>query len=217
MVDAPLPETERALAASQALAAWFDTAPEAARGVVWAHDSHMIEDLPEIAEMSGFVTVGTVLREKLGEDYASVGFSWSQGAFRATRMTEGGNLMMALQSQTFEPFNLPNNRPGDLGNVSDRTDHKALWMDLAALPAGRARGQLGRPALLARLVRLDRKSRDLAGDQSRHGRVFGAGARGTRRDRLVPDHQPLAPVACAAIGWSRPPMRRTHARATRAY
>lgn len=205
LIEAPLPETQRALAASAALEAWFDTAPEAARadpgfsearwaartarqafvafeferadadkskadpayfgrrdrsmgenalamlaegerGVIWAHDRHVMEDLPEIVDMVGFVTVGTVLREKLGEDYASVGFTWSQGGFRATRVAEGADIIKASQRQTFEPFNLPNNRPGELGHVFDRTGHKALWMDLAALPAeGPAASWAGRP------------------------------------------------------------------------
>lgn len=205
LVDATLPETQRALAASAQLDAWFEAASDAARadpgfgearwaartarqaflafeferkdadkskadpayfgrrdrymaenalamlaegerGVVWAHDSHVIEDLPEIVDMVGFVTVGTVLREKLGEDYASVGFTWSQGAFRATKVADGADVLKASQRQTFEPFNLPNNRPGELGHVFDRTGHKALWMDLAKLPAdGPVASWAGRP------------------------------------------------------------------------
>lgn len=205
LADAERADTERALAASAQLDAWFETAPDAARadsgfgearwaartarqaflafeferkdadkskadpvyfarrdrymgenalavlaegerGVVWAHDRHVMEDLPDIVDMVGFVTVGTVLREKLGEDYATVGFTWSQGAFRATRVELDADVLKASQRQTLEPFHFPNNRPGDLGHVFDRTGHKALWMDLAKLPAdGPVASWAGRP------------------------------------------------------------------------
>lgn len=205
LVDAPRAEADSGLAASSALAAWFDAAPDAARadpafaearwaaraahqaflafeferadadkskadaayygrrdrfmaenaiamladgerGMLWAHDMHVLEDLPDIAKAVGFVTVGSVLREKLGEDYASVGFTWSQGAFRATLVPEGADFLRASQSQTLEPFRLPNNRPGELGHVFDRTGHAALWIDLAKRPAeGPVAAWAGRP------------------------------------------------------------------------
>lgn len=116
------------------------------RGALWAHDMHVLEDLPDIAKAVGFVTVGTVLREKLGEDYATVGFTWSQGAFRATLVPEGADFTRASQRQTLEPFNLPNNRPGELGHVFDRTGHMAMWIDLARRPAeGPVARWTGRP------------------------------------------------------------------------
>jgi len=105
------------------------------RGALWAHDMHVIADMPPEADEVGFVTVGTVLREKLGDNYASVGFTWSQGAFRATQVAQDANVARASRSQTLEPFSLPNNRPGELGHLFDRTGHKAMWIDLQARPA----------------------------------------------------------------------------------
>ena len=194
MVDAPLDRLTAAHTASEQLAAWFETAPDAARadpafsearwaartayqaflsfeferadadkskadpayfarrdrfmgenaiamlaegerGALWAHDMHVLPELPPEAEAVNFVTTGSVLRKALGTDYAAVGFTWSTGGFRATRLGTGEEWLRVSQRQTMEVFRLPNNRPGDLGHLFDRTGHKAMWVDLGKLPA----------------------------------------------------------------------------------
>ncbi|MBU7579641.1 MAG: erythromycin esterase family protein [Porphyrobacter sp.] len=107
---------------------------EGERGALWAHDMHVLPELPPEAEAVNFVTTGSVLRKQLGAGYAAVGFTWSTGGFRATRLGSGEQWLKVSQRQTMEVFDLPNNRPGDLGHVFDRTGHKAMWIDMGALP-----------------------------------------------------------------------------------
>lgn len=107
---------------------------EGERGALWAHDMHVLPELPPEAEAVDFVTTGRILRKQLGAGYAAVGFTWSGGGFRATRLGTGEEWLRVSKRQTMEVFDLPNNRPGDLGHVFDRTGHKAMWVDLAKLP-----------------------------------------------------------------------------------
>lgn len=107
---------------------------EGERGALWAHDSHVLPELPPEAEAVNYVTTGSVLRKQLGTAYAAVGFTWSQGGFHATMLPTGEQWLRVSQRQTMEVFQLPNNRPGDLGHVFDRTGQRAMWVDLDALP-----------------------------------------------------------------------------------
>jgi erythromycin esterase len=194
LVDAPLDRLAAAHNASAQLAAWFDTAPDAAhkdaafgearwaartayqafvsfeferadadkskadaayfarrdrfmgenaiamlaegeRGALWAHDAHVLPELPAEAEAVNYATTGSVLRKQLGAGYAAVGFTWSQGGFRATLLPIGEEWLRVSQRQTMQVFRLPNNRPGDLGHLFDRTGTQAMWVDLGALPS----------------------------------------------------------------------------------
>jgi erythromycin esterase len=107
---------------------------EGERGALWAHDRHVLPELPPEADAVDFVTTGSVLRKQLGAAYAAVGFTWSQGGFHATLLPTGEQWLRVSQRQTIEVFKLPNNRPGDLGHVFDRTGQRAMWVDLGELP-----------------------------------------------------------------------------------
>lgn len=106
------------------------------RAALWAHDTHVMEDFPGWVRDMGFRTQGSTIRDKLGADYATVGFTWSQGSFRTSLPPSGAdgtpNLKMRKQ---LEVVTLPNNRPGELGNLFDRTGAKAMWIDIASRPA----------------------------------------------------------------------------------
>jgi erythromycin esterase len=186
-------EFDRAMATSAALAAWFDTAPAAARtdpgfarahaaattarqafvtfeldrddadkskmdpayfarrdlfmaenavstlapeerAALWAHDLHVMGDLPAFFRAAGYVTLGAAIQDKLGADYLAVGFTWSKGAFHANTAADEAALIKPTTIPELEVFSLPNNRPGELGSLFDRTGARAMWIDLATLP-----------------------------------------------------------------------------------
>ncbi len=106
------------------------------RAAIWAHDSHVMEDLPQSARDMGFATLGTLLRERLGDSYATLGFTWSGGAFHASRLASAQDMAQASQGRTLDVLRLPNNRPGELGHLFDQTGAQALWVDLATRPTG---------------------------------------------------------------------------------
>jgi len=105
------------------------------RAVIWAHDSHVMEDIPDFLDAMGFQTLGTTIADKLGADYATVGFTWSQGSFRSTvaPLNADGSPDMKTR-RNLEVVTLPNNRTGELGNLFDRTGAQAMWIDLATRP-----------------------------------------------------------------------------------
>lgn len=106
------------------------------RAALWAHDSHVMEDVPGWVRAMGFQTQGSAIRDKLGDEYATVGFTWSQGSFRSTiaPLKPDGTPDMKTR-RNLEVVTLPNNRPGELGNLFDRTGAKAMWIDIASRPA----------------------------------------------------------------------------------
>lgn len=187
-------EFEAAMVTSAALAAWFDTAPDAARAdpgfararsaattarqafvtfefdrddadksrmdpayfarrdifmaenaitmmtgeeraALWAHDSHVMGDLPAFFRDAGFVSLGAAIRDKLGSDFVAVGFTWSTGAFHSNTAADEAALAKPTTIPELEVFSLPNNRTGELGSIFDRTGARAMWIDLATLPA----------------------------------------------------------------------------------
>lgn len=187
-------EFDTAMVTSAALAAWFDTAPDAARAdpgfararsaattarqafvtfefdrddadksrmdaayfarrdifmaenavtmltsderaALWAHDSHVMGDLPTFFRDVGFVSLGAAIRDRLGGEYVAVGFTWSTGAFHSNTAADEAALAKPTTIPELEVFSLPNNRKGELGSIFDRTGARAMWIDLATLPA----------------------------------------------------------------------------------
>jgi erythromycin esterase len=104
------------------------------RAALWAHDLHVLEDLPPFVRALGFVTLGTVIRDQLGEDYASVGFTWSRGSFRTNIAADDQASRKPTDKSELEVVTLPNDRTGELGNLFDRTGAQAMWIDLATRP-----------------------------------------------------------------------------------
>ncbi len=105
------------------------------RAALWAHDSHVMGILPAIVRELGFVTLGAGIRDRLGSDYVAVGFTWSTGAFHSNTAADEAALGKPTTIPELEVFSLPNNRTGELGSIFDRTGARAMWIDLATLPA----------------------------------------------------------------------------------
>jgi erythromycin esterase len=74
----------------------------------------------------------------LGEAYATVGFTWSQGAFRASQLSGSTATTGERLNQSLDPVALPNNRPGEYGHLFDQTGAQAMWIDMSTRPHGKA-------------------------------------------------------------------------------
>lgn len=106
------------------------------RAVLWAHDSHVMRDVPGFVRAMGFQTLGSTIGDRLGADYAAVGFTWSKGSFRSTITALGPGGAPDLRTRrNLDVVSLVNNRPGELGNLFDRTGAQAMWIDMATRPA----------------------------------------------------------------------------------
>jgi len=106
------------------------------RAAIWAHDMHIIEELPKTLKDMGVISLGSRIRDRLGEAYATLGFTWSQGAFRASRLSPDGATTSDIISQSLDPVALLNNRPGEYGHLFDQTGAQAMWIDMSTLPDG---------------------------------------------------------------------------------
>ena len=107
------------------------------RAAIWAHNDHVIEDLPKMALDMGVIVLGSVIRDRLGEAYATVGFTWSQGAFRASKLSGNAPTTSDALNQSLDPVSLPNNRPGEYGHLFDQTGAQAMWIDMSTRPHGK--------------------------------------------------------------------------------
>jgi len=103
--------------------------------VFWAHDMHVIGDIPASDGWpTGYTWMGRELRRSLGARYRTVDFAWSKGSFRAQSGSadiEGD----VLKRTALVPQTLPNDRPQDLGGVLARVRFDRFWVDLRSLPA----------------------------------------------------------------------------------
>jgi erythromycin esterase len=107
---------------------------EGERAVLWAHDGHVLDRVPALEASMGFAPLGTRLRERLGEGYRTVGFTWSRGSFHATRMSGYDDPAARSIGARLDVVTLPNDREGELGRVFDATGAQAMWIDLATRP-----------------------------------------------------------------------------------
>lgn len=102
---------------------------------LWAHDTHVTHAVPASWKDLGFLAVGMVLEERLGDGYRTVGFTWSRGAFWASTIADtslasiGGAQRPVVQQ-------LVNNRPGEYGALFDATGAQAMWVDFTRRPRG---------------------------------------------------------------------------------
>lgn len=100
----------------------------------WAHDLHVLADIPvSEAWPADYTWVGRELRRKLGNGYKTVDFAWSEGSFRAQTISSSDSDEI-VHRKPLVPQNLPNNRPGDLGGVLERTGLERFWIDLRSPP-----------------------------------------------------------------------------------
>ncbi len=103
-------------------------------GAFWAHDTHVLGDLPASETPAGYTWVGRELRRSLGSRYQTVTFAWSRGAFRAQTLGQAGAGDI-LHRRPMVPQTLPNDGPGDLGGLLGRSAFDRCWLDLRTLPA----------------------------------------------------------------------------------
>ncbi len=106
--------------------------------VFWAHDLHVIADMPVTGDFpSGSTWVGRELRHALGARYQNVTFAWSAGSFRAQTMTgsdAAANTAAVVHRTALVPQDLPDDRVGDLGHVLSQVGPDRFWVDLRTLP-----------------------------------------------------------------------------------
>ncbi len=107
---------------------------EGERAAIWAHDGHVVDELSWLDLQPGYVSLGSLLEEKLGEQYATVGFTWSSGTFRAARIESAGQIPSMALAQPSDVVTLPNDRPGELGHLFNQTGQRAMWIDLSTRP-----------------------------------------------------------------------------------
>ncbi len=104
------------------------------RSVFWAHDMHVLGDVPATdAWPTGYTWVGRELRQALGDQYQTVTFAWSQGAFRAQTISDTADAEV-INRKPLVPQRLPNDRAGDLGGLLMRAGPDRYWSDLRTLP-----------------------------------------------------------------------------------
>lgn len=106
------------------------------RAAIWAHDTHVMEDVPELAKAVGFNTLGSLIKAKVGEQYATVGFTWSHGSFRASDMPSMNAEAMAsaVRNPSDDVVTLPNDRVGEAGYLFNQTGTQAMWIDFSTRP-----------------------------------------------------------------------------------
>lgn len=100
--------------------------------VLWAHDLHVVPDIDPAQKASGWLTMGSELRRQLGNDYASIGFAWTEGSFNSQSVA--GFTAAAMRNSDWTPQTLPNNRPEDLGSTLNATGLPRFWIDLRTIP-----------------------------------------------------------------------------------
>ncbi|GAA3388303.1 erythromycin esterase family protein [Streptomyces roseoviridis] len=71
-------------------------------------------------------TQGAVLRERLGRDYAAVGFAFAGGSFLTKDASLGGD---------WKPVTVPPAAPGTNEHTLDRVGHRDFYLDLRTAPA----------------------------------------------------------------------------------
>ena len=103
-------------------------------GAFWAHDQHVLADVPASdGYPTGYTWVGREMRKALGSRYQTVTFAWSRGEFRAQNFS-GSYDGDVTHRQPMVPQSFPNDRPGDLGGLLLNVGPERFWVDLRTLP-----------------------------------------------------------------------------------
>lgn len=105
----------------------------AERAAFWAHDGHVINDVPAALADKGFTSIGWETGKRLGSAYRTVGFTYSRATVLTRRVTNYAPDL--TKPSTDEPIPLVNDRPQDAGSVFGRLPGDAWWIDVATAPA----------------------------------------------------------------------------------
>jgi erythromycin esterase len=98
------------------------------RAALWAHDGHIADSLSDADLRDGWLNLGTLIERRLGEDYRTVGFTWSRGQVLATPIGSWVTTEITKVAKD-EAIPLRNDRPGELGSIFDRASGgaRAMW------------------------------------------------------------------------------------------
>ncbi|MBN8691194.1 MAG: erythromycin esterase family protein [Armatimonadetes bacterium] len=99
------------------------------KAALWAHDGHVMGNLPKEFIDMGYVTLGSAVRTHLQNRYLTVTFAWTTGAIHAKRMVPDEPIEVS-QKRTFEPMKLTFDRAGDLGEFLGRVGKDRFFVDL---------------------------------------------------------------------------------------
>lgn len=100
------------------------------RAAIWAHDGHVLPVIASPYKEMGFATLGSAVKDVLGDQYFSIGFTWSRGAIHAKPVSSTNPNILAAQQAAFEVVPLVADQPGDLGEFLGRVGHDRFYFDL---------------------------------------------------------------------------------------
>lgn len=103
------------------------------KGVLWAHDSHVISQLPPETP-KGYQVLGSYVRNRIGDKYRSIGFAWHSGAFHAKKFKGASPDLVAAQKQTPERISLRCDQPYALGRFFNLVGPSRFFLDLRNPP-----------------------------------------------------------------------------------
>ncbi len=98
--------------------------------VLWAHNAHVAAAVAQAYVDQSGTTVGRELRQKLGNDYRALGFTYSTGDIMAV---VGDSAKVSSQAPE-QVYTAIDDQPGDLGAVFAQADGDALWLDMVHHP-----------------------------------------------------------------------------------
>ena len=99
------------------------------RACLWAHDGHVLGELPAELVKLGYATLGYQLKSALKSDYLTVGFTWSTGVIHAKTTGTNKPNLVALQKSAIPQTPVNANRKGDLGEFLGRFGFDHFYID----------------------------------------------------------------------------------------
>jgi len=101
------------------------------RAALWAHDGHIYDFASEAQRKASDVSLGSLIKDRLGAAYRTVGFTYSRATVLATARANTSPNEMAKPINDV-PTAVINDRPGELGHMFDRAipGARAIWAPL---------------------------------------------------------------------------------------
>lgn len=100
------------------------------RACLWAHDLHVLGELPERVAKIGFSTLGAELKKTLKSAYTTVGFTWTAGTIRVKTAANTSTNLAAVQQTAIPLTSVTANQNGDLGEFFARVGPANFYVDL---------------------------------------------------------------------------------------
>jgi erythromycin esterase len=99
------------------------------RACLWAHDLHVLGEMPEQAKKVGFVTLGAELKKTLKSTYTTVGFTWSDGIIRVKTGAANDVSVAGAQKGEIPLVKVSSKQKGDLGEFFSRIGPDNFYVD----------------------------------------------------------------------------------------